>query len=326
MSSETQPGFGQRLGRSLYWILRTTIITLLLLAILVGLALLGFWGYQEVQRSFSGTTVRIEANSREIEALAAQVNGLEVAQMTREAQLAGADRDLAALREEQTAVQDALARQDDLLDALSSQLLATSSSGEAALNDIASLGEAVAALQADLNRTGEELDTLGGAVDRIDGAVTNLGEQTAVLDVSVAALEQAAEADTRTQELREVLALFRVWELITRARLRLAEDNVGLAGDDVETAVRTMDLLVTTSSTETVAQSYKAVQGRLALAFANLPDDPTTAAADLETAWNELDAVLAKRILPEPQLVGTTPEAITPTPTAIPTATPTPTP
>lgn len=318
MSSEPQPGFGQRLGRSLYWVFRTTIITLILIAFLVGLPLLGFFAYQELQRSFNSTAVRIEANSREIGSLAAQIDGLETAQMTRQAQLDGAERDLAALAREQTAVTDTLSesvsRQGELLDALNSQLAVANSSGETALDDIASLGEAITSLQADLNRTGGEVDALGGTVDRIDGAVTGLQEQTAVLDTSVTDLQQAAADDARTQELREVLALFRVWELITRARLRLAENNVGLAGDDVETAVRTMDLLVTTSSEE-VANSYKAVQGRLALAFANLPDDPTTAAADLETAWNELDTVLAERILPQPQLVGSTPEPITPTPT-----------
>lgn len=321
MSSESQPSFGQRLGRSLYWVFRTTLITLILIAFLIGLPLLGFLAYQDMQRSFNSTAVRIEANSREIGTLAAQIDGLETAQMTRQAQLDGAERALARLAEEQTAVTDTLSesvsRQGDLLDALNSQLVAANSSGETALDDIASLGEAITSLQADLNRTGGEVDALGGTVDRIEGEVTMLQEQTAVLDTSVTDLQQAAEADARTQELREVLALFRVWELITRARLRLAENNVGLAGDDVETAVRTMDLLVTTSSEE-VANSYKAVQGRLALAFANLPDDPTTAAADLETAWNELDAVLAERILPQPQLVGSTPEPITPTPTPTP--------
>lgn len=317
MSSESQPGFGQRLGHSLYWILRTTLITLILIVILVGLPLLGYFAFQELQRSFNSTTVRIEANSREIGALAEQLGALETTQMTRLAQLDGVERDLAALGDEQTAVTNTLsqsvARQGELLDSLTSQLANASSSGETALGDIASLSEAVTALQTDLNRTGGEVDALGGDIDRLDGTVGGLQEQTAVLDTSVTTLQTAIDNDAQTQELREVLALFRVWELITRARLRLAENNVGLAAGDVETAVRTMDLLVTTSSVE-VADSYKAVQGRLALAFANLPDDLTTAAADLETAWNELDAVLAERILPQPELVGTITAEPTPTP------------
>lgn len=318
MSADPQPGFGQRLGRSLYWIFRTTLITLILIVFLVGLPLLGYLAFQELQRSFNNTTVRIEANSREIGALAEQMNTLETAQTTRQAQLDGAERDLAALTASQTAVTDSLsqsvARQGELLDSLTSQLASASSSGESALGDIASLSQAVTALQTDLNRTGGEVDALGGDIDRLDGSVSGLQEQTAVLDTSVTNLQTAIDNDAPKQELREVLALFRVWELITRARLRLAENNVGLATDDVETAVRTMDLLVTSSSEE-AAISYKAVQGRLALAFANLPDDRDTAAADLETAWNELDAVLAERILPQPQLVGT----ITPDPTPTPT-------
>ena len=41
------------------------------------------------------------------------------------------------------------------------------------------------------------------------------------------------------------------------------------------------------------------MQTRLALAYSNLPDDPTFAARDLESAWDELDRILMARLLPD---------------------------
>jgi len=105
---------------------------------------------------------------------------------------------------------------------------------------------------------------------------------------------------------RQVLTLFRVWELISRARLRLLEDNFGLARADTEQALRTMDFLLAAAPEE--AETWQRIQARLELALAALPDDPDMAAGDLESAWDALDELLTAMLLPELATAGSLPE------------------
>lgn len=323
MSSETQPSIGRRI----FWVIRTTLLWLIIMVILLGLGYLGYLGVVEAQRSLNSVVTRVEANSRAITELANEVDAVEADNTMQQDDMRAMGRDVEGLDsrlgtlEGSTVAADLaeqLTRQGEMLNGLQAQLDVANSSDETALGDIASLSDAVTALQADLNANSGQIDALGGDIDRLDNEVTELAGQTTETTSTVAELQTAVFEDSQGEELREVLALFRVWELITRARLRLAENNVGLAQGDVETAVRTVDRLI--GEDEEAATAYATVQGRLALAFANLPGDPTTASADLETAWDELDAILAAKILPQ------APTLEVATPTAEPEPTPTPTP
>jgi hypothetical protein len=106
-------------------------------------------------------------------------------------------------------------------------------------------------------------------------------------------LEDPLAATEDVEALRQTLALFRVWELVARARLRLLEDNPGLALADVQAAQAAVETILETAVEETVA-SLTPVQQRLDLAAASLPDDPLTAGRDLETAWESLDVYLGE--------------------------------
>ncbi|MEM7118234.1 MAG: hypothetical protein AAF614_37750 [Chloroflexota bacterium] len=328
MSSDAQPSVGRRI----FWVIRTTVLWIVVLALLVGVAYASFLGVQELQRSLDSIVARVEANSQNISGLSDEMQGFRNSsseqQTEMQTEMRGMAQELGDLDgrlgtlEGSTVADDLeqkLARQEEVLAGLQSQLEAASSSDETALGDIASLSEAVTALQTDINANSSQIDTLGGDVDRIDNVVEGVGEQTAVLETGLTELQTAVADDDNGDELREVLALFRVWELITRSRLRLAENNIGLAQADVETAVDTLELLAVDDET---AATYSTVQGRLALAAINLPDDPETAAADLETAWDELDAIIALRILPERPFELTEPdpdaEEVAPTPTPAP--------
>ena len=102
---------------------------------------------------------------------------------------------------------------------------------------------------------------------------------------------------------RRAIALFRIWEMIGRARLRLVDDNAGLAAADVELALAAVDdllardLAVTATAQDEVepaplAEDLSTLRERLVLAGANLPDQPIAAGRDLETAWETLDAII----------------------------------
>ena len=134
------------------------------------------------------------------------------------------------------------------------------------------------------------------------------------------------EPGTELSETDRVLILFRMWELISRARFRLLENNIGLASEDIEAAIRTVDLLL---ALQPEAESMQKVQARLLLAFGNLPDSPDLATSDLEIAWDELDAIFAEQVLSDLGTAVST-EALTisveatSTPTLAPEATTTP--
>jgi hypothetical protein len=113
------------------------------------------------------------------------------------------------------------------------------------------------------------------------------------------AQEMAAESETAVNDMAQTIMLFRAWELVARARLRLLENNPGLAQTDVVKAddmLQRIILILPADSPET--ERLQTVQTRLALAADNLAFDAIIAGADLETAWDELDKVLAARLQP----------------------------
>lgn len=270
MRSMTQPTSGQRL----WWVIKTTFITLFLLALVVGLALGAFIIYEEIRRSFLNVNTRIDANVERITLLAEQQDALAHA-------LPGQQQALEALRADVDAL---TGRSDELAADLERQAIV-----------LGRVTTVLPTLAAESEQTQEEIAALGTAVATLEGAA----------------------ADDGLAEVRQALALFRVWELLTRARLRLIEENVALATADIEAAQETLDLLLA-AAPPVQDTALTAVNTRLEVARQLLESDPLGAAAELESAWDALDAVITGVILPEAGAVlpEETPEAsATPTPT-----------
>jgi predicted nuclease with TOPRIM domain len=299
MNSNTRPNFWQRL-------LLAFVKTVLAILILAGLAVGGFLAFREMQRSFDSVTARVDINRRDLEALQREVKALAVEAPDQQREIEtlaleteALDERLSALNEQ---VADGLAQHQQLLTALEERLSLAASSGETALeridtasSDAATLSAAIVALQGDLNESNGRIDALGGEVD-------GLRAENEMLDASVADLSQltasAVEAAAEVDEMQRTLALFHVWELVARARLRLVERNFGLAAADVERAFRAIDVLVATGL-EDDDEALKVTQTRLALSFNSLPDNSAVAARDLENAWDELGRILTSRVLPD---------------------------
>lgn len=301
MSANTRPSLASRLWRALIRILAIVAF----LAILVAIAAGGYFGFIELQRSFDAVNTRMEAADRTVALLRSDVNTLmgenpeQMEQViTMQATVAALERQVSRL---QTDLADDVAQQEEILNTLN-EAVSQMSAQEASLTaDLTTLNSALNALQGDINENGTRIDALGGAVDAVQTAVT--GVETNLATVS--------KAETGT--LPDALALFRVWELVTRARLRLLDDNIGLATNDVETAVRTLDYLLQNSTTLD-AEKLEMVQARLALALVSLPTNTDSALSDLESAWDELDSLF------ETEILGIDATAVvadaTPTPTA----------
>ena len=92
--------------------------------------------------------------------------------------------------------------------------------------------------------------------------------------------------------LRQTIYLFRVWEMVARARLRLLENNAGLAGADVARSQEAVAALIAAGDFAD-ADGLAQLAQRLDLAAAGLPNSPAAAAADLELAWESIDQLLA---------------------------------
>lgn len=330
MSYETQPTLGRRIGRSIVWILSTALIIFVLIAVIGAIGWGAFLGFEELRRSFDAIAVRDDIQERRIELLRSDVDNL----MADSGRLNSLQSELNDLEGRLDSAQERLAadlsRQQEMLGALAEDVATVEDASSALAEDTMALSGALSALQADITDNSQRLDELGGELDELRPAVSTLGSNLSELQAAA-----AARAEDEMTETRQVLALFHVWELISRARLRLLENNFGLAQTDIEQAVRAMDLLMAAAPAEEM-EAWQRVQIRLGLALTSLPADPARSAADLESAWDTLDEVLALMLLPQLEAPESLPDGtadaasaveataeVTPTPTAIasPTAT-----
>ncbi len=315
---QTKRSFGGRI----WWIFRTAFISLLIVAILGGVGWAVYYGTTELQRNFNSLGERIDANKQRIELLNDDLTSVKAEDAAGsiaalQATITDLESQLATMEENGT---DALNRHSEQLATLETDMAAAATSAETS-----ALSDAVVALQNDINDSNGRLDGLGGELDDVRAEAEKAN-----------AAADAAISDAELAEMRQTVALFQLWEHIARARLHLAEDNVGLATTEVEQTLRIMDLILAAAAEEDAAV-LDLMQTRLSLAFNSLPDDPETAVLDLENAWSQLDAFLTVRLYPgvdveavlgetavDEAAAATTEEAAA-TPEATPEATPAPT-
>ena len=285
MNTNQRPGFWRRFWRALIRLLAIVATLAILAAIGVG----GYFGFTELQRSFSTVQVQMDAMDQSVELLRSDVNNLMGDDPVQLSQMSAIEADMSRLDIRvstlETALAEDIAQQQVVLDALTADLETAVSTGNTLTSDVATLNSALTALQGDINENGSQIDALGGQIDEAQTSIIQLDEQQAIL---------MATPEPSLTETQQILVLFRMWEMISRARFRLLENNIGLAAEDIEAAIRTVDVLL---NFQPDAASMQTVQSRLLLAFSNLPDSPDLAAADLEIAWDELDAVFETQVL-----------------------------
>lgn len=334
-TNQNQSGFGRRLWRAFIAIL--ALATFLLILGAVGAA--AYFGFIEFQR----VQARMNSNDSSVALLRSDVNDLMTDSPSQQEveRLRNTIADLEAeLAQLQGDLSSDIDRQQEVLNTLSESVGDSGTQFSTLESNINTLNEALIAIQGDIIENGTRIDSLGGEVDNVQTAVTDLGtEMIAMEEEAMSMIEEIGNQDS----LQETLALFRVWELITRARLRLLEDNIGLAANDIEEAIQTVDALLLLDTLQTDPEQLETVQARLALAFVNLENRPELAASDLESAWDELDGIFTRDILTNVPLEeveeetetaveesstedtgeedSTTEETSTPSPTPTPTAT-----
>ena len=294
-------GSGDGAGGFLKRLLLALLKVGLALLILAGLAIGAWFIFRELDRSFDSVIVRTERNTRRMEESEAEIDSLQEQNYARavqvvelEAALATREQEIAGLEEELDA---GLERQGAMLVEVEGETATLAGRADTLGGETALLGAGLAALQDDLNANGQHIDQLGGTVDGLSDTLAALDGRAAEIQSQVDALAVEDLAGWR-----RAVGLFRIWQMIGRARQRLVEGNMGLAAADIEMALAAIDDLVAQdpvveeSDADSVAgpvDDLLTVRERLQLAADNLPDEPLVASRDLETAWEVLDAIVA---------------------------------
>jgi len=297
-SRSNRPGFFRRLWQAFVALVKIAVV----LVIMVGLGAAVWFGYQGLTRSFSSLATRDDANRQRIDLLRNDIDTLQTDRTSQGNRLNGLENELSSLESEVGTLTERLTadlnRQDDMLTVLDGQVSDLIASTGSITENVAALSAGVNALQGDINENIAAVDELGGHVDVLDTNMRELSDDFVALESEVTtAAETATE---QVAQMGQALSLFRAWEMVYRARLRLLEQNFGLATDDVAVARALVGALATNSS-EDGNEALLAVQERLELAATNLPDDPNSAERDLESAWEMLDSILSE-LLGEPEV------------------------
>jgi hypothetical protein len=315
MSSETtstsppaRPGFGRRLALAFGRFLKALLKVALVMGIIAGVGYITYLVVQELQRSFESVSSRVDYNLTQVQEIGHDLGALEE---TVTAGQAAQDARLTSLESYvSTTLAEDLARQDEMLTTLELQLGRLITQAQTHNNQITALSDGVVALQGDINESNGRLDELGGQLDTQAGNSRELAAQVTELQTAVDALPLAD-----IEQMRQVVTIFRVWEMIGRARLHLLENNAGLAANDTARALAALEAIAANPQTNPELLPQLALtQARLTLANAYLPGNPELATLDLENGWRELDALLAMILGVVEPVTATAVPAPTPTP------------
>ncbi len=289
-----QPDFSTRLGgflkRLLWAFLKLFLVFIFLVAILASAWLI----YREIDRSFDVVNNRMDFNAGQIEEAEQDILALQEANDAAEdeikiLQTAAADRD-AAIATLESELATTLDQQGADLVQLEEEVAALIASTNTISGNLAFLNDGLVSLQGDTTANVSDIDALGGEIDALGVSLDTLDDEIAAVQ-----LELGAYSADEFNRMRQTIELFRLWELVSRARLHLVGQNAGLAAADVTSAQLAADLMINAIPLEEDAHraNLEQIRDRLLLAGTNLPDDPVVAARDLETAFELLDAALA---------------------------------
>jgi chromosome segregation ATPase len=271
--SREETTFGQRLRIAAGAFLRALFRLFVIVVVLGLLGLAVFYGVRQVNHYYESTQQSLrrlqdaQAGQREsarqmaenIEALKKRLNAIEIQNDNQKQAISELAGQFSDLQNEQQAFMEEL---------------------ETGQNEEQ---ETLDAYDERLEQLGDELDALASQVEQSDEQLEDLNEQ-------LTAVEETLESgDVSVAVLRRELQVVKAMELLTRSRLFLVENNLGLAQDDLQSA---RDLLAALAVPDYQQASLDEIIMRLNLALENLPEAPILAAEDLEIAWQLLKAGL----------------------------------
>jgi chromosome segregation ATPase len=287
------PSFGDRLFGAFTAFLRALVRILLVLILAVILAAAVYFGapalYRRYVRPVEQTLVRLNEAQADQEQTNRQLN-----QRLDELQSRLDDLELQSDLQKQT------------LDELASRL-----DGNQAINPQEDTSARLDEIEAALEAATSNQDVLRNEI----GSINQMMEQTSTQLRELSA--DAQDGVAPLQALRNELQMLKAMEYLTRSRLSLVENNLGLAEQDIE-SVRALLALLQSEVPSYQADILSEVIARLEAALSNLPVRPTLATENLEIAWQLLQNGLPTEPPPQPTLTFTPTPFATPTPAGTP--------
>jgi len=316
--SPDNPSFGERMGIAIVAFLRALLVLLIVgvLAVVVGAVI--YYGLpaiydryvQPIQMDVSSLQVTQADQEQAIQQLSSRVEDLSSRINTLEVQ---SDSDKQTITELQTQLAGAISTQAESLAPMqNAQATATSR-----LND---LDRTISELEDQLSTMTQDIQSLGTSVDQNQEMLTGLQDKLQI-------------EGTPLENIRNELQIVKAMELLTRGRMLLDTNNLGLAQEDLQSASDLLNELQARLPDDQKGNLGEIID-RLNTASGNLPNRPILASDDLEIAWQLLLLGLPDQNQTATAEVGGTPgvssDTATPGPegtgTATPTFTPTPTP
>jgi predicted RNase H-like nuclease (RuvC/YqgF family) len=168
---------------------------------------------------------------------------------------------------------------------------------------LAEQGETAAALQAELDGIGAELDDQASKISKLNMISDQLEAITSDLDETIDRVEllevTLSEVEFPAVEFQRQVRMITAMTMITKARLWLIQDNLGQAAEEISAARELLANSVV--DIDEVDEELAQIIERLDLALADIRTKPIVAADELEIAWKLL-------------VEATTPQPFTPVP------------
>lgn len=258
----------------------------------------------DLQERVDSLEVQGDRDKETISGLTAQLAAAEQAQTEQAAgllMLSGVQDDLEQAQAQLASIQAAL----EAAQVAQSALEALEVAQEALVADLGEMESAQDATDGDLDdlrgaqRSAQSaLNEVQSAQGALQEALTEVQAQVAALDLSLGArgneisrLSTALEGENSPQVLLRELQIVKVMALLSRSRLLLVQNNLGLARSDAETA-RGLLAELQADGPEYQADALGAIMSLLDQALESLLDAPVAAADQLDGAWELLVAGL----------------------------------
>jgi hypothetical protein len=166
------------------------------------------------------------------------------------------------------------------------------------------LGEVVVTLDgqdAALADQAEALEAFEVALGNFDATLGDQEEMLTGFDERVGMLEEDLPGSADIAALNRNVALLTAWQEVLKARLRLVQNNPGLALDELALAQSTLQALYASSSEEQQAELDPILE-RLDWVVENITENPFAATEDLEVAWHDLDRLITASLSGVPEI------------------------
>lgn len=305
---ENRPGV---ISRFFKFIFRVVLATLILTPLALILVVLGQYGLDlgttELERSNQALNSRFTVQDDRVDNVYDEIGGLMAANQDQDDLLRDLREQSSSLNLRVDSLGDKLEldmeRQESMLTNLETQVTGLVDQDKETATTVSTLNNAVTALQTDINTSMTQMDSIGGELDALTGQMSTLeGDLTSsfetfevstseTIDTQLASVrEEMAVPQEELVETIRALRYFRVWELVTRSRLRLADGDEEAAAADIKSAVDSIAVLK--ANDENMVDALTPIENRLNLAAGFLPGEPANATSDLELAWNALDSLV----------------------------------